>query len=348
MLYPGKPRGTSQYNVPGWNDIVQDKYDLSRQAFIDWVFAGKPRCGDIFQHMSRSRANFKLAMRYCRQHEEQLRVDACANSLDLQDAKQFWSNVKKMSNDKATKYANTVNGVTGEQEIADMWKGHFAALYNSVQDDVIKSQVLDRAKNTLSCRSAVLSVYDIITALQKLKKGRAAGPDGINAEAFIYGGHKLYVHIAFLFNLFISHCYLPSEFMQSTVVPLVKVKGGNMQDINNYRAIALSNAFSKILEAVFLPYLRTEDRCDMYQFGFSPGLSTGICTNTFKRCIEYYTQRGSHVFTCFVDFSKAFDTISYWKLFSKLLDDQVSCEIVSLLAYWYSHQETCTLEICTF
>jgi len=29
------------------------------------------------------------------------------------------------------------------------------------------------------------------------------------------------------------------------------------------------------------------------------------------------------VFGCFVDFSKAFDRVNYWKLFNKLLDDGV-------------------------
>ena len=29
------------------------------------------------------------------------------------------------------------------------------------------------------------------------------------------------------------------------------------------------------------------------------------------------------MFACFIDFSKAFDRVSYWKLFHKLLDDNV-------------------------
>jgi len=54
-----------------------------------------------------------------------------------------------------------------------------------------------------------------------------------------------------------------------------------------------------------------------------------------------YAARGSHVFLCFIDFTKAFDKINYWKLFMKLLDDNVNSNIVSLLAYWYSHQRVC-------
>ena len=58
-----------------------------------------------------------------------------------------------------------------------------------------------------------------------------------------------------------------------------------------------------------------------------------------KKVVDYYTSRRSHAFVCFVDFSKAFDKVNYWKLFNKLLDDSIDCDIVSLLAVWYSRQE---------
>jgi len=39
-----------------------------------------------------------------------------------------------------------------------------------------------------------------------------------------------------------------------------------------------------------------------------------------------YTNRGSYVFACFVDFHEAFDRVNYWKLFLMLLDDGVEIE----------------------
>ena len=77
---------------------------------------------------------------------------------------------------------------------------------------------------------------------------------------------------------------------------------------------------------------------DYRQFGFKAAHSTALCTNVLKRSVDYYTSRDSHVFTCFVDFTKAFDRVNYWKLFSMLLDDRLNSHIVSLLAYWYSKQ----------
>jgi len=42
-----------------------------------------------------------------------------------------------------------------------------------------------------------------------------------------------------------------------------------------------------------------------------------------------------------LDFSTAFDKVSYWKLFHKLLDDKIDVGIVRLLAFWYSNQQAC-------
>ena len=134
------------------------------------------------------------------------------------------------------------------------------------------------------------------------------------------GSRRLFIHLSILFNLCITHCYLPDAFMQSTIVPLVKCKGGDINDTNNYRAIALSNSLSKVLETLFLSKVNSTDLCDKYQFGFKAGHS-----------------QGSHVFICFVDFSKAFDKVNYWKLFQKLLDDNVNFSVVALLAFWYSN-----------
>jgi len=55
------------------------------------------------------------------------------------------------------------------------------------------------------------------------------------------------VHICLLFNMFIKFNYLPNEFMQSIIVPIVKSKNDDLSDSNNYRAIAISTAVSLLL-----------------------------------------------------------------------------------------------------
>ena len=95
-----------------------------------------------------------------------------------------------------------------------------------------------------------------------------------------------------VFNLFLAHSYLPDSFMDSVIVPLVKCKGGDLTDVNNYRAITLSNAISKIFESVLLDHVNDIMYTVDSQFGFRPEHSTSLCTFSFKQTAEYYTSRG--------------------------------------------------------
>jgi len=99
---------------------------------------------------------------------------------------------------------------------------------------------------------------------------------------------------------------LPSALIQSVIIPLVKCKSGNLSDVNNYRAIAISTAMSKLLENVIATSVFSSSEIVNYQFGFKAEHSTGICSNVFKQTVDYYVNRGSHVFACFIDFKKAF------------------------------------------
>jgi hypothetical protein len=122
--------------------------------------------------------------------------------------------------------------------------------------------------------------------------------------------------------------------MESTIVPLVKCKSGDLTDVNNYRAIALSNAISKLLASVIACVINADSQLDYNQFGFKPGHSTIHCVRVYSKVlltIRLYVSRGSHVSTCFVDFSKAFDRVNYWKLFNMLLDDAVNSNVVGVL-----------------
>jgi len=53
--------------------------------------------------------------------------------------------------------------------------------------------------------------------------------------------------------------------MESSIFPHVKNKCGDITDIDNYRAIVVSNAETKIFESVVLGHINDDAECDMYQ-----------------------------------------------------------------------------------
>jgi len=65
--------------------FVAEKHDTAWEAFLAWLYCGESKSGYYFNKMKRTRALFKLALRYCRNHIEELKADACAGSLFDQD-----------------------------------------------------------------------------------------------------------------------------------------------------------------------------------------------------------------------------------------------------------------------
>ena len=209
-----------------------------------------------------------------------------------------------------------------------MWKHHLDNIYNSIKDTVSKEKLLARISN-FKCIPTSFSFNDVFNAVHRQHKSKAVGADGITVEVYMYGTQCLLEHITTVLNTCIIHNYMPFLLMASSLVPLVKNKNGNLCEIDNYKAIALSNSIINIFESVMLPTIMKHDDSDKYLFDFESGHSTAHCTKALKNDTNYYTGRGSCVFVCFIDFSKAFDKVNYWKLFSFLLDDNVRVNIIS-------------------
>ena len=237
-----------------------------------------------------------------------------------------------------TKSANSINGVTGRQLLRIYGK-------NPLLSFIVCIIIVDLLNVMLECNNDddeahVITCTDVVRSVEKMKCRKACGPDGISTEAIKFGGHLLTVHLTLLFNLFLSHCYMPSDLLKTTVVPILKNKMGDISDVNNYRAIALPNSISKLLETIILNCFQSHDNSkDIYQFGFKKNHSTFLGCSTLKTIIDYYRNNGSYVFTSFLDLSKAFDSVNHVTLFKKLVDLKFPGNVVKLLIYWYAKQE---------
>ena len=75
------------------------------------------------------------------------------------------------------------------------------------------------------------------------------------------------------------------------------------------------------------------------QFGFKHAHSTDLCTFELKQVIDYYSRKSSPVYICYLDASKAFDSLNSWGLFDKLLNRGLPVISVRLLVYWYTKQQ---------
>ena len=96
-----------------------------------------------------------------------------------------------------------------------------------------------------------VSTKSVSKIIGKLECGKSAGPDGIGAEYLKFSTIKIHVVLSMCFTLYLAHGYLPPAMIETTIVPIVKNKSGNLSDSSNYRPIALATIISKMFESVY-------------------------------------------------------------------------------------------------
>ena len=323
--------------IPGWNENVKKAHSTLGDIYCLWAVIGKPRAGYIYDQLRIARSRFKYSLRWCIKNEKDLRAKSLADKLmnDPRDSASFWKEVKKIN--PSPQLSCTVGGVSGNENIACLWKEHFSSILNSVSDETLKDSVMSRLDGELS-EAKHISVQEIKDALPELTSGRCAGHDGLYAEHLKFAGQSCVIHLSLCFSMMLKHGHLPSAFTKVVLVPILKDKAGSLSDKNNYRPIALASVTSKLYGGIILNRSRECLKCSDHQFGFKRGHATDMAIYAVKEISDYYLRNNSPVFLCYLDASKAFDRVNHWKLFDKLLNRNMDLHIVKLLVSWYRSQ----------
>ena len=99
-----------------------------------------------------------------------------------------------------------------------------------------------------------------------------------------------------------NHSYIPTDFGKGSIVPLLKDKFGDFNDVNNYRGITLVPIISKLFEQVIMEICEPFFVTDGLQFGFKKGSGCSNALFVFSETIKYFTAKGSSVFAATLDF----------------------------------------------
>ena len=128
--------------------------------------------------------------------------------------------------------------------------------------------------------------------LNKMKKGKKCGPDGIPTEALKHLGDWGVRNLTKIFNAILQSGKMPDEWRESTITPIYKDKGDHV-NCSNYRGIKLLSPTVKLWERVIDQRLRDIASISDGQFGFKSGseprmpyLSSGPCVRNTGRAIR--------------------------------------------------------------
>ena len=88
------------------------------------------------------------------------------------------------------------------------------------------------------------SVQEVEKAIGCLKRGKSSGEDALIPENFLETKSFMSPILCRLFNYMFENSIYPESWTRVIIVPVPKK--GNLNDVNNYRGITLTSAFSKI------------------------------------------------------------------------------------------------------
>ena len=240
---------------------------------------------------------------------------------DRKDMKTFFTGLREIYGPKPRGLIQlkAMDGETVLQEkdkILDRFADHFDQLLDNPGD------LSEEAKEVLVQRPVVSSldeppnVDELMSAIRTTQDGKAPERDGIPAEA-----QKCGVQLTNYLHKLIQEIWdaqkVPQDWMDASIVPLFR------KDCGNYRGILLLATVGKILSRVILNRLSEHISQNVLletQCGFRRGRSTMDMIFCLKQVQEKCIEQNMPLYVVFIDFSKAFDTVSrqgLWQILKK-------------------------------
>ena len=333
-------RASQPQIVPGWNDQVKELYLQSRQSFHVWRVQGSPRSGETADQMRQSRALFKLALRRCKDTEDEARALAIAKKFREKNMQAFWHDIKSLNKNKP-KLPTTIDGVHGSGDICKLWKNKFSGVLNSIQDDEDRLELQYKLLSMDDAPMQYTTPAEIQRISRELTSGKCSGTDDIPSEFYQLATSRILWWLCCMINAIMLHSHVPTRITEVVLTPILKSSLKDPCCSANYRPIAIATSISKIIENVILNRLNKYLFSSDHQFGFKENHGTDMCIFALKEVINYYKKLNTPIFLCFIDIKSAFDRISYNKLFCLLCDRGAPKYLIKLLLSWYSCQKLC-------
>ncbi len=290
-----------------------------------------------------SRAQYHYAVRMIDRMNDRLRSEKMADHIVRNDSRSFWKEARRIRGN-GNKMPHSVDNVSGDQEISEVFAKKFKHLFNSVGYDesvmnTIKARISKRVKESNCIDSCVISVKDLVDVIKCIDKGKSDGNLGLFSDHILQGSDRLYEYLSLLYNAMVIHGCSPSDMLVGTMIPIPKNRRLNISSSDNFRGICLQSVLCKILDLIILSKERKQMLTSDLQFGFKGGLSASMATAVVTETVDYYIAKGGSVYALALDATKAFDRVEYTKLFECLLDRGVNPLYTRLLCNMYLEQK---------
>ena len=223
-------------------------------------------------------------------------------------------NRKSASNDNVPRQINvSVEGnqskVTNVESMCKHFNDFFVKVGQSVSDSIqlvgTEKPVHDYLgpRVTQSIFLEPVTEGELLSLLDRQKTNKSPGADFIHPKLLKDGKNIIVKPLAHIFNLSIVSGKFPNRMKIARVIPIFK--GGNTEDLSNYRPISVLSAVSKLLERLVasrvLKFLNKNALFYNLQFGFRKNRSTKTAICEFTNFVYQQLEEGNINLGIFLD-----------------------------------------------
>jgi hypothetical protein len=241
----------------------------------------------------------------------------------------------------------------------DRWKNYFEQLLNrnvTIEESFLEEvdQFLDQHRmHCDECESNFseflndpITESEILNAINKSSNGKAPGVDGIINELLKHSKLILIPVLLELFNSVMNCGGFPKEWSEAMIIPIHKK--GPADDPDNYRGISLlpsiAKLFTKIINERCVKWKEFNDKYKEEQCGFRK--ERGVIDQIFTLqaiAQKHLSKKKGRYYCAFIDFSKAFDSISHNLLWFRLYTEGMHGKFMKVMISMYENLKSCVL-----
>lgn len=207
------------------------------------------------------------------------------------------------------------------KKMCNRFNSYFANIGEEMASAIpITTRTFEIDENPESLRLTEVDDNLVDKLVGNLKNNSAPGPDSIPPNILKLFKTHVVRPLTHIINLCFTYGVFPSIFKESVIIPLYKKS--DHKNVSNYRPISLTSAVAKIVEKAFkmklVSFLESTHYLAPHQFGFREGKSTEDAIMKLISEVYKCLNDKEKILSIFIDFQKAFDSISHKKLLIKL------------------------------
>ena len=221
-----------------------------------------------------------------------------------------------------------------QESLLKGWEEYFNSLFSKDENNTNLPIINSSPPNLEHNKSFTMQ------ELKNLKNNKACGSDSIPNEFIKHATDEFLEVILTFLNLNLRKGIAASDWCLDLISPIHKA--GPKENTGNYRGICVMNSLLKILCSLMNERLTSFSSkfnlINKEQIGFQKNARTSDHLLTLKTVVNKYVsdKKVKKLYTCFIDFKKAFDSIWHEGLFYKLENKGIHGNFLKLLQNIYS------------